>query len=172
MPVIVPFGGSSPSVDPSAWVASNATLVGAVYLGPHSSVFYGAVIRADNDSITIGAGSNIQDNVTMHTDAGLQLTVGSRVTVGHGAILHGCEIEDDCLIGMNATVLNGAFVGAGSLIAAGSVVLENTVIPPGSLVTGMPAKAMRRLNDAEQASLVENARHYAELSQMHKFADK
>jgi carbonic anhydrase/acetyltransferase-like protein (isoleucine patch superfamily) len=171
MPVIVPFGGSTPSVDPSAWVASNATLVGAVYLGPHASVFYGAVIRADNDSITIGAGSNIQDNATMHTDAGLKLTVGSRVSVGHGATLHGCTIEDDCLIGMNSTVLNGAFVGAGSLIAAGSVVLENTVVPPGSLVTGIPGKAIRRLNDEEQASLVENARHYAELSQMHKFAN-
>ncbi len=170
MPVIVPFGGSAPSIDSTAWVASNATLVGAVTLGPHASIFYGAVVRADNDSIAIGAGSNIQDNVVMHTDAGLKLIVGSRVSVGHGAVLHGCVIEDDCLIGMHSTVLNGAVIGAGSLIAAGTLILENTVVPPGSLVAGLPGKVIRRLSDAEQGSLVENARHYAELSHAHNVA--
>ena len=167
MPVIVPFGSSTPKIDATAWVAPNATLIGAVSLAAHSSVFYGAVIRADEGAIRIGAGSNVQDNVTMHTDPGLELSVGSRVSIGHGAILHGCAIEDDCLIGMGATVLNGAVVGAGSLVAAGSVVLENTLIPSGSLVTGIPAKAVRTLTAEEQSSLVENARHYAELSQRH-----
>jgi carbonic anhydrase/acetyltransferase-like protein (isoleucine patch superfamily) len=172
MPHIVPFGGSAPSIDSTAWVASNATLVGAVSLGPHASIFYGAVVRADSGAIFIGPGSNIQDNVTMHTDPGLTLSVGARVSVGHNAVLHGCTIEDDCIIGMNSTVLNGAIVGAGSLIAAGSVVLENTVIPSGSLVTGIPAKVVRKLSGEEQDSLVENARQYAELSQGHRTADR
>lgn len=170
MPVIVPFGSAVPRVDATSWAAPNATLIGAVTLGAHSSVFYGAVLRADEGAIRIGAGTNIQDNVTMHTDPGLELSVGSRVSVGHGAILHGCIIEDDCLIGMGATVLNGAVVGAGSLIAAGAVVLENTLVPAGSLVTGVPAKAVRSLTPDEKASLVENARHYAELSQRHRAA--
>ena len=171
MPHIVPFGSSTPKIDSTAWTASTATLIGAVTIGAHASVFYGAVLRADEGAIRIGAGSNVQDNVTMHTDPGLELTIGSRVSVGHGAILHGCVIEDDCLIGMGATILNGAVVGAGSLVAAGSVVLENTIIPPSSLVTGMPAKAIRTLDAEEIGSLVENARHYAELSARHAQAD-
>lgn len=167
MPHIVPFGSSTPKIDSTAWAASTATLIGAVTIGAHASVFYGAVLRADEGAIRIGPGSNVQDNVTMHTDPGLELTVGSRVSVGHGAILHGCVIEDDCLIGMGATILNGAVIGAGSLVAAGSVVLENTIVPPSSLVTGMPAKAIRSLTAEEIGSLVENARHYAELSARH-----
>ena len=171
MPLIVPFGNVTPKIDSTAWVAPNATLVGAVTLDPHSSIFYGAVLRADNDSIRIGAGSNIQDNVSMHVDAGLPLTVGSRVSVGHGAVLHGCTIEDDCLIGMGATVLNGAVVGAGTLIAAGAVVLEFTAIPGGSLVAGVPAKVVRQLSEDEILGLIENARSYAELSQKHRAAN-
>jgi carbonic anhydrase/acetyltransferase-like protein (isoleucine patch superfamily) len=170
MPLIVPFGNVTPKIDSTAWVAPNATLVGAVTLDPHSSIFYGAVLRADHDSIRIGAGSNIQDNVSMHVDAGLPLTVGSRVSVGHGAILHGCTIEDDSLIGMGATVLNGAVVGAGTLIAAGAVVLEFTSIPAGSLVAGVPAKVVRQLSEDEKLGLVENARSYAELSHKHRTA--
>jgi carbonic anhydrase/acetyltransferase-like protein (isoleucine patch superfamily) len=171
MPLIVPFGTSSPKIDSTAWVAPNATLIGAVTIDPHASVFYGSVLRADSDAIRIGAGSNIQDNVSMHTDQGLVLTVGSRVSVGHGAVLHGCTIEDDCLIGMGATVLNGAVIGAGSLVAAGAVVLEFTAIPPNSLVTGVPAKVVRTLSEDERLGLVENARHYAELSHQHRIAN-
>ncbi|MGV8970468.1 MAG: gamma carbonic anhydrase family protein [Microbacteriaceae bacterium] len=170
MPLIVPFGNVSPRIDSTVWVAPNATLIGAVTLDPHSSVFYGAVVRADNDAIRIGAGSNIQDNVSMHVDTGLPLTIGSRVSVGHGAILHGCTIEDDCLIGMGATVLNGAVVGAGTLVAAGAVVLEFTAIPAGSLVAGVPAKVVRQLSEDERLGLIENARGYAELSQKHRAA--
>jgi carbonic anhydrase/acetyltransferase-like protein (isoleucine patch superfamily) len=168
MPLIVPFGESTPSIDPTAWVAPNATLVGAVTLGARASVFYGAVLRADTDAISIGEGSNVQDNVTMHTDSGLVLSVGSGVSVGHGAVLHGCTVENDCLIGMGATVLNRAVIGAGSLVAAGAVVLENAVVPPGSLVAGVPARVVRALSDDERAGLVENARHYLELSAAHK----
>jgi len=171
MPLIVPFAEATPKIDPTAWVAPNATLIGSVGLGAHASVFYGAVLRGDTDSIVIGAGTNVQDNVTMHTDSGIVLTVGSRVSIGHGATLHGCTVENDCLIGIGATVLNRAVIGAGSLVAAGAVVLEKTVIPPGSLVAGVPAKVVRQLSADERAGLVENARHYAELSHAHRAAN-
>lgn len=170
MPLIVPFGGFTPRIDPTAWVAPNATLIGNVTVEAHASVFYGAVLRADRDSIRVGPGSNIQDNVTMHTDLGLGLEVGSRVSVGHGAILHGCVIGDDCLIGMGSTILNGGVIGAGSLIAANALVLEYTSVPPGSLVMGVPAKALRSLTPEEQAGLIENARRYAEVAQAHRAA--
>lgn len=167
-PLFLPFAGTSPIVAETAWVAPNATLVGRVSIGENSSVFYGAVLRADVDSITIGSGTNIQDNVSMHCDDGVPTRVGSGVSVGHGAILHGCTVEDDCLIGMGATVLNGAVIGTGSLIAAGAVVLEGAVIPPGSLVAGVPAKVRRELTDAERATVVGNASHYVELSRAHR----
>jgi carbonic anhydrase/acetyltransferase-like protein (isoleucine patch superfamily) len=170
MPLIVPIGAKTPAIDPTAWVAPNATLVGAVTLGANASVFYGAVLRGDTDAIHIGAGSNVQDNVSMHTDSGLVVTVGSGVSIGHAAVLHGCTVEDDCLIGMSATVLNRAVIGAGSLVAAGSVVLENAIIPPGSLVAGVPARVVRALTDDERAKLVENARHYLELSEANRIA--
>ena len=144
MPLILPFRENSPTISDSAWLAPNATIVGAVTLGERASVFYGAVLRADMDGITIGDDTNLQDNVTMHVDSGQPAVIGARVSVGHGAILHGCTVEDDCLIGMGATVLNGAVIGAGSLVAAGSVVLEGSIIPPRSLVAGVPGKVRRR----------------------------
>jgi carbonic anhydrase/acetyltransferase-like protein (isoleucine patch superfamily) len=170
MPVIVPFSGNTPRIDPTAWVAPNATLVGDVTIAAHASVFYGAVIRADRDAIRIGPGSNVQDNVVLHTDAGSPLTVGSRVSIGHSAVLHGCTIGDDSLIGMSATILNGAMIGAGTLVAAGALVLEQAEIPAGSLAVGAPAKAVRQLTQEEQLGLIENARHYAELSKEHSAA--
>ncbi len=170
MALVVPFGGVTPSVPASAWVAPNATLVGAVTLGERASIFYGAVLRGDVDSISIGDDTNLQDNVTMHCDAGTPATVGARVSVGHGAILHGCTVEDDCLIGMGATVLNRAVIGAESLVAAGAVVLEGTIVPPGSLVAGVPAKVRRELTADERAGIHSNAMHYVELSAKHKDA--
>lgn len=166
--LIVPMNGASPDISETAWVAPNATLVGQVTLGPHSSVFYGAVLRGDVDRIEVGSGSNLQDNVTVHCDSGIPTTIGSGVSVGHAAVLHGCTIEDDCLIGMSATVLNHAVIGAGSLVAAGSVVLEGTIVPPGSLVAGVPAKVRRALSAAERERLVGNARHYLEISTAHR----
>ena len=154
----------------SAWLAPNATLVGRVSIGDHSSVFYGAVARGDMDSITIGAGSNLQDNVVVHTDTGVPTIVGDGVSVGHAAVLHGCTIEDDCLIGMSATVLNRAVVGRGSLVAAGTVVLEGTVIPPGSLVAGVPGKVRRQLEPDELEHVRQNAVRYVELSRAHRDA--
>jgi carbonic anhydrase/acetyltransferase-like protein (isoleucine patch superfamily) len=156
----ITFDGHTPVVDATAFVAPNATLIGRVTLAANSSVFYGSVLRGDTDSISIGEGSNIQDNVSMHTDRGLQLVVGSGVSIGHGAVVHG-------LIGMGATILNRAVIGTGSLIAAGAVVLEDTVIPPGSLVAGVPAKVRRELSAEEREGVKLNAAHYLELSRAH-----
>jgi carbonic anhydrase/acetyltransferase-like protein (isoleucine patch superfamily) len=160
----LPFGGHSPVVDATAWVAPTATLIGQVTLAASSSVFFGAVLRADSDVITLGAGSNLQDNVVVHCDEGIPTRIGAGVSVGHSAVLHGCTVEDDCLIGMSATVLNGAVIGRGSLVAAGAVVLEGTVIPPGSLVAGVPAKVRRELTEEEIAGVRANAAHYVVLS--------
>ncbi|HEY1529874.1 MAG TPA: gamma carbonic anhydrase family protein [Galbitalea sp.] len=168
--MIVSFDGHAPDVDATAFVAANATLVGRVTLARNSSVFYGAVLRGDTDSISIGEGSNVQDNVSMHTDEGIQLVVGANVSIGHGAVVHGCVIEDDCLIGMNATVLNRAVIGAGSLVAAGAVVLEDTVIPPGSLVAGIPARVRRNLTAEEREGVTHNATHYVALAAAHRDA--
>lgn len=170
MALIVPLGTHTPSVAKSAWVAPNATLAGQISLGERASVFYGAVLRADMDSITVGAETNLQDNVTVHVDAGVPTVVGARVSVGHAAVLHGCTIEDDCLIGMSATVLNGAVIGTGSLVAAGSVVLEGTVIPPRSLVAGVPAKVRREITDEEFEKIQRNASHYLDISAAHALA--
>lgn len=165
--LLVPFGGHTPAVDETAFVAPNATLVGRVFLGPESSVFYGAVLRGDTDQINLGARSNLQDNVVVHCDVGIPTTIGTGVSVGHGAVVHGCTVEDDCLIGMGATVMNGAVIGAGSLVAGGAVVLEGTVIPPRSLVAGVPAKVRREISDEELDAIKANASHYVELSRAH-----
>jgi len=166
--MILTFDGRVPEVDASAFVAENATLIGAVTLGPESSVFYGSVLRADRDSITLGARSNLQDNVTVHCDPGAPVVIGSGVSVGHAAVIHGCTIEDDCLIGMSATVLNRAVIGRQSLVAAGAVVLEDTIIPPRSLVAGVPAKVRRQLTDDEVEGLRRNASTYVELAREHR----
>jgi carbonic anhydrase/acetyltransferase-like protein (isoleucine patch superfamily) len=171
MPLIVPFNGSSPVVADSAWAAPNATLVGEVTLHERSSVFYGSVLRADTASITVGVGSNLQDNVTVHCDPGVPTTVGAGVSVGHAVTLHGCTIEDDCLIGMGATVLNHAVIGTGSLIAAGTVVLEGMIVPPRSLVAGVPGKVRRAVTDDELVGIRENAEHYLQHAEAHRKAN-
>lgn len=166
----IDFEGHTPQVSETAWVAPNATLIGKVTLSERSSVFYTSVLRGDMDTITIGERSNIQDGCVAHTDPGFPVTVGAGVSVGHRAVLHGCTIEDDALIGMGAVVLNGARVGAGSLIAAGAVVTEGMQIPPGSLVAGVPAKVRRELAEADIEGLRENARTYVELAATHREA--
>jgi len=165
---LIEFDGTEPAVHPSAWVASEATLIGAVKLGEEASVFYGAVLRGDSDSISIGARTNVQDGCVMHVDAGQPLTVGENVSVGHRAILHGCTVEDDCLIGMGAVVLNGAKIGRGTLVAAGAVVPEGAEIPPGSLVAGVPAKVRRELSNEQIDGLRQNAVTYVDLSRRHR----
>ena len=153
-----------PQLHPEARIAANATLVGKVSVGPAASIWYGAVLRGDECSIRLGAGSNVQDQAVVHGDPDFPTVIGRDVTVGLGAILHGCTIEDGCLIGMGAILLNGCVIGAGSLVAAGALVTQNTVIPPGSLVMGAPAKAVRPLRPDEQESLPHSAQLYRELS--------
>jgi carbonic anhydrase/acetyltransferase-like protein (isoleucine patch superfamily) len=160
----------APSVAESAWAAPGATLVGDVRLEERASVWYNAVLRADNEPILIGAESNLQDNVSAHVDTGAPLTVGRRVSVGHNAVLHGCTIEDDVLIGMHATVMNRAVIGTGSLVAAGALVTEGTVVPPRSLVAGVPAKVRRELTDEEVDGIRHNAAVYLEHLALHSGA--
>lgn len=168
MALILPHGGNAPAVHRDAWVAPNATLIGDVVLHKQASVFYGTVLRGDRARIELGAGSNLQDNVTVHCDPGTPVIVGSGVSVGHAAVLHGCRIEDDVLVGMSATVLNRSVVGRESLIAAGAVVLEDTVIPPRSLVAGVPARVRRELSEDEVAGIRRNAATYLQLSAEHR----
>ena len=157
------FDGHSPTIDPSAFIAPSADLIGRVEVADNACVLFGAVLRGDTETIRLGSGSNIQDGVAVHADPGYPVNVGGGVSVGHNATIHGCTIEDDCLIGMGATVLNGAHIGSGSLIAAGAVVLEGQVIPPGSLVAGVPAKVRRELTADEVEGIRRNAAHYQEL---------
>lgn len=151
--------------DPTAFVAPGATVVGDVSLGAHTSVWFGTVIRGDTAPITIGAHTNLQDLTLVHVDHDAPTVVGARVTVGHRAIIHGCTIGDDCLIGMGAIVLSHARIGAGSLIGAGALVKEGQEIPPGSLALGAPAKVIGPVNDAHRAAIAQGATHYAELAQ-------
>lgn len=160
----------SPQVAESAWVAPGAVLVGNVKLADRASVWYNAVLRADNEPIVIGEESNLQDNVSCHVDAGAPLLVGNGVSVGHNAVLHGCTIEDNVLVGMHATVMNGAVVGTGSLIAAGALVTEGAIIPPHSLVAGVPGKVRRTLSDEEVASIRHNAEVYLQHAALHASA--
>ncbi len=166
--LVLPYDGHEPRIDPTAFVAPTAAVVGDVELGPGSGVFYGAVVRGDRSPVRLGARSNLQDNVVVHTDPGHPCTIGADVSVGHGAVVHGCTVQDEVLIGMNATVLNGAVIGTGSLVAAGAVVLEDTVVPPRSLVAGVPARVRRELTPDEQESVRANARTYVQLSAEHR----
>lgn len=166
--VIVLADVPPPRVHETAFVAAGAVIVGNVALAGRASVWYNCVLRSENEPISIGEASNLQDNVSCHVDTGFPLTVGSNVSVGHGAVLHGCTIEDGVLVGMASTVMNGAVIGAGSLIAAGAVVLEGTIVPPGSLVAGVPAKVRRALTDDEVAGLLQNAEHYLSHAALHQ----
>jgi len=168
---IITVAGKTPVADPSAFVAPTAVLSGDVELAAGASAFYGVSVRGDTAPIRVGEGSNLQDNVVLHADEGFPCTVGAGVSVGHTAVVHGCTIEDNCLIGMSATIMNGAVVGEGSLIAAGALVLEGTQVPPRSLVAGVPAKVRRELSDEEYQSVLNNASHYVELAKLHREAN-
>ncbi|GGI85947.1 gamma carbonic anhydrase family protein [Pseudarthrobacter scleromae] len=168
MAPLYPFAGTTPAVHDSVFVAPTASIIGNATLARDSSAFYGVSVRADTAAISVGEGSNLQDNVVLHADPGFPCTVGERVSVGHAAVVHGCTVEDDCLIGMGATVLNGAVIGAGSLVAAGAVVLEGTVVPPRSLVAGVPGKVRRELTEEEYDGVRANAARYRELAAAHR----
>lgn len=165
--MLLTIDGRSPVVHETAFVAATATLIGAVVVEAGASLWYGVVARADLATITIGAGSNIQDGSVLHTDPGLHLRVGGDVTVGHCAMLHGCTVEDGALIGIGARILNGAVIGAGSIVAAGALVVEGAVIPPGSMVMGIPGKVVRVLDPEQAGHGAASAAHYRELALRH-----
>ncbi len=145
--------------------------MGDVTVGREASIWYNSVVRADMAPISIGEQTNIQDLSVLHVDENLPCRVGNRVGVGHRAILHGCTVEDDCLIGMGAILLNGVRVGVGSVVGAGAVLTENTEVPPGSLVLGVPAKVVREVDDHLRLRIGETARHYLDLARLHLSGD-
>lgn len=150
----------APDIHPSAYVADSAQVIGDVRLGAQSSVWFGAVLRGDTDTLHVGAGSNIQDGSVLHADTGYPLRVGERVTVGHQVMLHGCTVGDESLIGIGAVVLNGAQIGRHSLVGARSLITEGKVFPDGSLIMGSPAKVVRALTPDEIDGLRRSAQHY------------
>lgn len=161
--------GVEPQIADDCWVAPTAVLVGDVVLEDGAAVWFGAVARGDNERITVGAGSNVQENTVMHTDPGFPLVIGAGCTIGHKAMLHGCVIGDNTLIGMGATVLNGAKIGANCLIGAGALITEGKVIPDGSLVVGAPGKVIRELDEPAIEGLRQSALNYQ--ANMRRFRD-
>jgi carbonic anhydrase/acetyltransferase-like protein (isoleucine patch superfamily) len=158
--MIYALGDLTPEIDADTWVAPDANVIGQVRLLAGASVWFNATLRGDNEWIEIGAGSNVQEACTLHTDMGSPLTIGRNCTIGHNVILHGCTIGDETLVGMGATVLNGARVGRNCLIGAGALITEGKEIPDGSLVMGSPGKVVRQLDETAFERLRYSARHY------------
>jgi carbonic anhydrase/acetyltransferase-like protein (isoleucine patch superfamily) len=167
---LVRLGDEAPDVDPAAWVAPTASVIGRVSLGPGASVWYGTVVRADQERIDIGASSNVQDGSVLHADPGRPVTIGERVTIGHRAVVHGATVEDEVLIGMGSVVLNGSRIGSGSIVGAGAVVAEDTDVPPGSLVLGVPGRVRAGLGEEQRRRIVANSEHYVALAARHRDA--
>ena len=165
---IYELDGMTPQIDDSAWVADSAQVIGQVKLGKDASIWFGTVLRGDSDLITVGEGSNIQDASVLHADAGVPLTVGCNVTVGHQVMLHGCTIGDESLIGIGAVVLNGAKIGKNCLVGAGSLVTEGKEFSDGSMILGSPAKVVKQLSAEQIEGLRRSARHYVENAQRFK----
>lgn len=155
-------------IDPSVFIARGSIVLGDVHLGEDVSIWYNTVIRGDTERIEIGDETNIQDLSMVHADPGVPCRIGRRVTVGHRAILHGCTVEDECLIGMGAILLNGVRVGTGSVIGSGAVLPEGTEVPPGSLVLGMPGKVVRQVDEALRGRIEHAWRHYREEARRHR----
>ena len=160
--------GLVPTIDPSSFLAPGCIVLGDVHLGGDSSVWYYTVIRGDTERIRIGEGTNLQDFTMVHADPGIPCLIGHRVTVGHRVILHGCIVEDECLIGMGAILLNRVKVGTGSVIGAGALLLEGMEVPPGSLVVGSPAKVLRPVDEKARARIDGTWRRYVEHARRHR----
>jgi gamma-carbonic anhydrase len=160
--------GRSPNTSAAAFVAANATVLGDVTLGPKSSVWYGCILRGDINSIVIGEGTNVQDGTVVHLADDYGVRVGNFTTIGHAAIIHACDIGDECLIGMGATVLDGAKIGDRCIIGANALVTQRFVAPPGSMILGAPAKVVRPLTEAEQTGLRHWAEKYVEVAKAHR----
>jgi len=169
-PLVYAIHGRTPDVAAAAFLAPGAVLIGAVTLGAGTSVWYGCVLRADGGTITVGRDVNIQDGSILHADPGSPVVLGDRVSLGHGAIVHGATVEDDVLIGMRATVLNGARIGAGSIVAAGALVRPGTVVPPGSLVAGVPAEVRRPVSEEDTAMIARTTPSYLKHAADHREA--
>lgn len=165
---IYQLGEHAPEIDPSAFVADSSTLIGKVTLAAHASVWFGVTLRGDNERITIGENSNVQEGTVMHTDMGFPLDIGRDVTIGHQAMLHGCTIGDGSLIGIGAVILNGARIGKGCLVGAGALVTEGKTFPDHSLILGSPAKAVRTLTQEDLLRLQGNAASYVARGQLFK----
>jgi carbonic anhydrase/acetyltransferase-like protein (isoleucine patch superfamily) len=169
---IYELDGETPDIDPTAWVAEQAAVIGKVKLAAGASVWFGATLRGDNAPITLGAGSNAQEGVVMHTDPGFPLTVGERVTIGHQAMLHGCTIGDGTLVGIQSVILNGAKIGRECLIGAGALVTEGKEIPDRSVLMGSPAKIVRQVTDEEAARFRSNNANYVKRADLFRRALK
>jgi carbonic anhydrase/acetyltransferase-like protein (isoleucine patch superfamily) len=167
MPYIAALDADRPDIDPTAWIAPGAVVVGRVRVGPRSSVWYGSVLRGDDEAIEVGAECNIQDLGCLHADPGEPAILEDRVSLGHRATVHGAYVERGALIGIAATVLGGARIGAGSLVAAGALVTPDKVIPPGVLVAGVPAKIVRELTDADRETFAETPDRYMAKADRH-----
>ena len=165
---IYQLGDDAPQIDPSAWVADTANLIGKVTLGANATVWYGVTMRGDNERITIGADSNVQEGCVMHTDMGYPLEIGVGVSIGHQAMLHGCSIGDGALIGIQAVVMNGARIGKGCLVGAGALVTEGKHFPDNTLILGSPAKAVRTLAPEDIARLAEIADGYVQRGKLYR----
>jgi len=156
------------SIHPTAFIAPGAVVLGDVTLGARASVWYGAVLRGDTAGIVVGEATNLQDGTMVHVDEGKPTRIGARVGVGHRAILHGCTVEDDCLIGMGSILLNDVHIGTGSVVAAGAVLPEGTRVPPGSLVVGVPARVTRAVDDALRQRIRQTWEHYVAEAERHR----
>jgi carbonic anhydrase/acetyltransferase-like protein (isoleucine patch superfamily) len=165
---IYQIGDQIPQIDVDAWVADSAQVIGRVALAAGSSIWYGAVLRGDNEWITIGARSNVQDGSVLHTDMGSPLTLGEDVTVGHQVMLHGCTVGDGSLIGIQAVVLNGARIGRNCLVGAGAIVTEGKEFPDNSLILGAPAKVVREISPEQAARIRAGAAHYVDNARRHR----
>ena len=163
---IYQLGADAPQIDASAWVAESANLIGKVTLGPNATIWYGVTIRGDNERISIGANSNVQEGTVMHTDMGYPLDIGENVSVGHMAMLHGCTIGDGSLVGIQAVIMNGAKIGKGCLVGAGALVTEGKEFPDNMLIIGTPAKAVRTLTADDITRLQGNALNYVQRGQL------
>lgn len=155
-------------IDPTAFIARGAIVLGNVHLGADASLWYNTVVRGDTERIVIGDETNIQDLSMVHADPGYPCLVGRRVTVGHRAILHGCTVEDECLIGMGAILLNGVRVGRGSVVGAGAVLVESTIVPPGSVVLGIPGRVAREVDETMRERIDRSWRHYVAQAENHR----
>lgn len=158
-------------IDPTAFVAANATVLGDVRVGPSSSVWFGAVVRGDTEAVVIGSRTNVQDLAVLHADPGLPCLLGDDVTVGHAAIVHGAVVESGAMIGIRAVVLNGARIGRGSIVGAGAVVTEGTEIPQNSLAVGIPARVVRPTTDADRERIARTAAHYVDAAEVYRSAE-